>query len=160
MDCGVFNMSDDFALRTYAGMVYRVAVRYTQNLADAEDVFSDTFLAYYARKQDFENETHRKAWLLRVAINFSHTLRHNGRRFTELDAETPLMEPGFEQVESSVDLKDALKRMRPDYREVLCLFYLDELSVKEISEVLDRNESTIRTQLSRAREQLRKFLSC
>ena len=56
------------------------------------------------------------------------------------------------------DLRSALKRLRPEYREVICLFYLQDLSVKMIAEVLGRNESTVKTQLSRAREQLKVFL--
>lgn len=158
MDYGVFNMSDDFALRTYADMVYKVAARYTHCPADAEDVFSDTFLAYFTKKPDFECEEHRKAWLLRVAINFSRSLHRAQKKTAELDEALPAAEPGFERVELSADLEEALGRMRPDYREVICLFYLQELSIREIAGALGRNESTVRTQLSRGREQLRRFL--
>lgn len=156
---GVFNTSDDFVLRTYADMVYKIAVRNTRELADADDVFSDTFLAYFTKKPEFENEEHRKAWLIRVTLNFAHNSHRAQKRTTDLDERLPMHEQGFEQAELSADLSDALRRMRPDYREVICLFYLQELSVREIAQVLDRNESTIRTQLSRAREQLRGFLA-
>ena len=44
MDTGVFHVSEDYVVRTYADMVYKIAVRYTANFADAEDVFSETFL--------------------------------------------------------------------------------------------------------------------
>ena len=158
MSYGVFNTSDDFVLRTYADMVYKVAVRNTRELADAEDVFSDTFLAYFTKKPEFENEEHRKAWLIRVALNLSHNSHRAQKKTAELDERLPARERGFERAELSADLSDALRRMRPDYREVICLFYLQELSVREIAQVLGRNESTIRTQLSRAREQLRGFL--
>lgn len=159
MDCGVFLMSDDFVLRTYADMIYKVAVRNTQNLADAEDVFSDTFLAYFTKKPEFETEEHRKAWLIRVTINHARNLHRSQKKISELDERIPSEEHGFEQVELASDLSEALRRMRPDYREVICLFYLQELSTHEIAQVLDKNESTIRTQLSRARKQLRNFLT-
>ena len=152
-------MSDDFVLRTYADMVYKVAVRNTRDIADAEDVFSDTFLAYYTKKPEFETEEHRKAWLLRVAINRAHNVYRAQKRSAELDECLSEEEKGFERMELSADLSEALSRMRPDYREVVCLFYLQELSVHEIAQVLDRNESTIRTQLMRSREQLRGFLA-
>ena len=159
MEQGVFHMSDDFVLRTYADMVYKVAVRNTRDIADAEDVFSDTFLAYYTKKPEFETEEHRKAWLLRVAINRARNVYRAQKRSAELDECFPAEEKGFERMELSADLSEALSRMRPDYREVVCLFYLQELSVHEIAQVLDRNESTIRTQLMRSREQLRGFLA-
>ncbi len=158
MDCGVFIMSDETVLRTYADMVYKVAVRNTQCIADAEDVFSDTFLAYYTKKPEFESEEHRKAWLLRVTINFARNTHRAQKKVSELDERLPSQEHSFEQVELSLDLSEAMRRMQPEYREVLCLFYLQELSTKEIAEVLEKNESTVRTQLMRAREQLRGIL--
>ncbi len=158
MDCGVFYTSEDFVLRTYADMVYKVAVRNTASLADAEDVFSNTFLAYYAKKPEFASEEHRKAWLLRVTINHAYSLYHAQKRLTELDEDIVCEERSFRNAEIASDLETALRRLRPDYREVICLFYLQELSTREIALVLERNESTVRTQLSRAREQLRKEL--
>ncbi len=158
MDCGVFIMSDETVLHTYADMVYKVAVRNTQCIADAEDVFSDTFLAYYTKKPEFASEEHRKAWLLRVAINLARNTHRAQKKVSELDERLPSQEHSFEQVELSLDLSEAMRRMQPEYREVLCLFYLQELSTKEIAEVLEKNESTVRTQLMRAREQLRGIL--
>lgn len=158
MDCGVFIMSDETVLRTYADMVYKVAVRNTQCIADAEDVFSDTFLAYYTKKPEFESEEHRKAWLLRVTINLARNTHRAQKKVSELDERLSSQEHSFEQVELSIDLNEAMRRMQPEYREVLCLFYLQELSTKEIAEVLGKNESTVRTQLMRAREQLRGIL--
>ncbi len=158
MDYGVFNMSDDCVLRTYADMVYRVAVRNTRELADAEDVFSDTFLAYFTKKPEFETEEHRKAWLIRVAINRARNLHRAQKKTAKLEENLPAAEGDYDRVELSTDLREALSRMSPDYREVICLYYLQELSVHEIAQVLEKNESTIRTQLHRARKQLRGFL--
>ena len=51
-------------VRTYADMVYRIAYRYVKNSIDADDVFSEVFLAYFKKERTFENEEHRKAWLI------------------------------------------------------------------------------------------------
>ena len=158
MDYGVFLMSEDFVLRTYADVVYKVAVRNTQSLADAEDVFSDTFLAYFSKRPEFESEEHRKAWLLRVAINLSRNTYREKKRIAEMNENLSSDDNMLEQMELSCDLEDALSRLQPDYREVICLYYLQELSTREIAQILKRNESTVRTQLLRAREKLRRFL--
>ena len=158
VDYGVFLMSEDFVLRTYADVVYKVAVRNTQSLADAEDVFSDTFLAYYSKKPKFESEEHRRAWLLRVAINLARNTHRARKRTAELKENLISDDGMLEQTELSCNLEEALARLQPDYREVICLFYLQELSTREIAQILERNESTVRTQLLRAREQLRRFL--
>lgn len=158
MDTGVFNTSEDFVVRTYADMVYKIAVRYTANLTDADDVFSETFLAYFRKERQFNSEEHRKAWLIRVAINCAKDQLRRRQQSCELEADPGSVEQGFTKAEESADLRFALERLRPEYREVICLFYLQDLSVKMIAEVLGRNESTVKTQLSRAREQLKVFL--
>ena len=158
VDYRVFLMSEDYVLRTYADMVYKAALRNTQSVADAEDVFSDTFLAYFSKSPEFESEEHRKAWLLRVAINLSRNTYRAKKRTAEMDENLSSDDNTLEQTEFSCDLETALSRMQTDYREVICLFYLQELTTREIARVLDKNESTVRTQLSRAREQLRKYL--
>ena len=158
MDTGVFNTSEDFVVRTYADMVYKIAVRYTANLTDAEDVFSETFLAYFRKERRFDSEEHRKAWLIRVTINCAKDLLRGQGQSCELDADPGDEEFGFSAAEKSMDLRSALERLRPEYREVICLYYLQELPVKTIAEVLGRNESTVKTWLSRGREQLKGFL--
>jgi RNA polymerase sigma-70 factor, ECF subfamily len=158
VEFGLFQKSEEVVLRNYADLVYRVAVRNTQSLADAEDVFSETFLIYYSKKPEFESEEHRKAWLLRVAINLSRNLYRTQKRQTELDMDLESEDAGFDRIELSTDLAEALKKIRPEYREVICLFYLQELSTREIAEVLGKNESTVRTQLARARSQLKEFM--
>ena len=158
MDTGVFNTSEDFVVRIYADMIYKVAVRYTANLTDAEDVFSETFLAYFRKERQFNSEEHRKAWLIRVAINCAKDQMRERQQCCELEADPGSVEQGFTKTEEAADLRSALEQLKPEYREVICLFYLQDLSVKMIAEVLGRNESTVKTQLARAREKLKVFL--
>ena len=60
--------------------------------------------------------------------------------------------------EEQLDLHRAIQQLRLEYREAICLHYLEGLSVKEISDVLGRNENTVKIHLARGREKLRKFL--
>lgn len=158
MDIGVFKMSEEFVVRTYADMIYKIAVRYVRDLTLAEDVFSETFLAYFRKERSFDSEEHRKAWLIRVAINCAKDHLKGQFQLGELENDPGEEEHGFRQVEISEDLKTALERLRPEYKEVICLYYLQDLSVKTIAEVLGRSENTIKTQLARAREKLKVFL--
>ena len=57
-----------------------------------------------------------------------------------------------------MDLYKAIEQLRPEYREVIKLYYLDDLSVKEIAQILNKNENTIKTQLFRARDTLKSVL--
>lgn len=158
MDTGVFRTSEEFVVRTYADMIYRIAVRYVRDLTLAEDVFSETFLAYFRKERSFESEEHRKAWLIRVTINCAKDLLMGQIYTDEMENDPGEEESGFHQAEITEDLRTALEKLKPEYREVICLHYLQDLPVKTIAEVLGRNESTIKTQLSRAREKLKVFL--
>ena len=144
-------------VRTYADMVYRIACRYVKSSIDADDVFSEVFLAYFKKERTFESEEHRKAWLIRVTINCAKDLLAQRARQQQLHEEA-LPSQTSHDAETYIDLHAAIEQLRPEYREVIKLYYLDDLSVKEIAQILDKNENTIKTQLFRARESLRAAL--
>ena len=144
-------------MRTYADMVYRIAYRYVKNPIDTEDVFSEVFLAYFKKERTFESEEHRKAWLIRVTINCAKDLLEQRAQMQQLHEET-LSDQTIPDTDTYMDLHGAIEQLRPDYREVIKLYYLDDLSVKQIAQVLGKNENTVKTQLSRAREMLKTML--
>ena len=144
-------------MRTYADMVYRIAYRYVKNSIDADDVFSEVFLAYFKKERSFDSEEHRKAWLIRVTINCAKDLLEQRPQQQQLQEEI-LPDRSMPDRDTYIDLHQAIEGLRPEYREVIKLYYLDDLSVKEISQILNRKENTIKTQLSRARETLRTVL--
>ena len=144
-------------MRTYADMVYRIAYRYVKNTIDTDDVFSEVFLAYFKKERIFESEEHRKAWLIRVTINCAKDFLAQRSRLQQLNEET-VPDPVESNIDTYMDLHAAIEQLRPDYREVIKLYYLDDLSVKQISQILNRNENTVKIQLSRARDTLRHIL--
>ena len=144
-------------MRTYADMVYRIAYRYVKNSIDTDDVFAEVFLAYFKKERTFESEEHRKAWLIRVTINCAKDFLAQRAQLQQLHEET-LSDPTARDADTYMDLYKAIEGLRPEYREVIKLFYLDDLSVKEIAQILNKNENTIKTQLFRARDTLKSAL--
>ena len=144
-------------MRTYADMVYRIAYRYVKNSIDTDDVFSEVFLAYFKKERTFESEEHRKAWLIRVTINCAKDFLAQRAQLQQLHEE-PLSAPPARDADTYMDLYKAIEGLRPEYREVIKLYYLDDLSVKEIAQILNKNENTIKTQLFRARDTLKSVL--
>lgn len=144
-------------MRTYADMVYRIACRYVRNSIDADDVFSEVFLTYFKKERTFESEEHRKAWLIRVTINCAKDFLDQRTQQYQLNEEI-VADQSHSDTDTYMDLYAAIERLRPEYKEVIKLFYLDSLSVKEIAQILDKNENTIKTQLARARESLKTLL--
>ena len=134
----------------YADMVYRLAWAYVRNPSDADDIFQEVFLRYIRRAPAFENEEHRKAWLLRVTINRAktHLSKKLLRKAEEQDSAVPFAAPEM------LELHEALKSLPPKYRTVIHLFYYEGYTAEEIGALLQKKPSTIRTQLTRARQQL------
>ena len=148
---------EEQVVKTYADMVYRIAYRYVKNPIDADDVFSEAFLSYFKKERSFESEEHRKAWLIRVTINCAKDFLAKNSQWQQFQEEV-LYEQSAPMKDTYMDLHNAIEQLRPEYREVIKLHYLDDLPVKQIAQVLDRNENTVKTQLSRAREALKELL--
>ena len=151
-------MNEEAVVRTYADMVYKIAYRYVANPTDADDVFSETFLAYFKKERTFQGEEHRKAWLIRVTINCAKDLLRSKTLWEELDEEIAEDNTFSLDSEEQLDLRAAIQQLRLEYREVICLHYLEGLSIQDISAILGRNENTVKTHLARGREKLRRFL--
>jgi len=142
--------------QSYLDMVYRIALGYVKNGADADDVAQAVFLRLWKRRPDFDGETHAKRWLIRVAINESKRL---------LCAPWRSASPLEEQIERAAEedahreLLDALRQLKPKYQTVIYLFYYEGFSTKEIAETLSIPQGTVLTRLKRAREQLKNELT-
>lgn len=152
--------SFDIAMEKYADMVYRIAVNQMGNQADAEDIFQEVFIKWMQHREEFKNETHEKAWMIRVTINQCKNVLTSSwkKRTTEFSDELEKELSYSDTISEESELDAVLKKLPDRYRAVIHLFYYEELSVAEISEVLKEKESTIRTQLTRARRKLKKLL--
>ena len=141
-------------IEKYSNMVYRLAMARTGNIEMSEDVYQEVFLRLAKKKPEFESEEHKKAWLIRVTINCTKTILNSGflRHRAELDENLKFETPERNEVYYAV-MKLPIK-----YRTIIHLYYYENYSIKEISKILNINENTIKSQLSRAREQLKELV--
>ena len=144
--------SPEAVIRRYSDMVYRLAFARTGNRSDAEDLYQEVFLRYLTRAPAFTSEEHRKAWLLRVAVNCANRF-HTApwRKRTE-----PLSEALSVPAPEGEDLWEELRRLPERDRTVLHLYYYEDMTTEEIAQMLGRNPATVRSQLLRAK--LKKLL--
>lgn len=155
-------MNGEEIVKKYSDMIYGVAMRYVRNPTDAEDVYSETFYRYFRRERTFKDEEHRKAWLLRVTVNCAKDLlakRNYEAEFNDemynLDAVEGSSESSLEDV---IAVRDALEKLSDHYREVLELYYFNDFTVSEIAQMLNKSVNTVKSQLLRAREELKRQL--
>lgn len=139
----------------YGDKILRLAYSYVHNMSDAEDILQDTLIQYIKAAPSFESSEHEKAWILRVAANISkNKIRYNNYRETD-----ELMEELVAEDEEDLSFVwDAVKQLPEKYREVIHLFYEEGFSTGEISKILKRKESTVRSDLLRGREKLKSIL--
>ena len=139
----------DELLEVYGDMVYRVALQNMGNIADAQDVAQDVFLHILKKKPQFTSTTHEKAWILRVTVNICKDYWKYQR-----------LQENLAKVKENTDfcLLYEVMQLPVKYRNVIYLFYYEELSVAMIADILQRKEATILTWLHRARKQLKNRL--
>lgn len=146
----------------YADMVYRLALLQVNNQTDAEDVFQEVFIRLVKNIHKLQSWEHVKAWLIRVTINCSkkHFTSNATKSFYAMeDVEEPSFEEdGFHKAEGDGPVTAAVKKLPPKYRSVVHLFYYEELSITEIAAATKQKETTVKSQLFRAREMLKEML--
>ncbi len=152
---------------SYSDMLFKIAYARMGNRADAEDVVQETFYQYFKSSKEFDDEEYEKAWLIRVTLNGCRKIWRNGfnrRRSDDVDLEKEpetgdcSPEEVFLDKERAKTVLEAVWRLPAVYREVIHLFYYEELSVKEIALILERKISTVTSQLTRGREMLKRSL--
>lgn len=151
-------------IHKYKGMLYKIALMQLKNTQDAEDVVQEVFCQYFRKEQKFESEEHEKAWFIKVTLNACRKIwrsawyRHRSDMPEQDYAAESKMENEYLKKEQRRELLQAVMDLPIKYREVIHLFYYEDLSINEISTVTGRQQSTITSQLTRGRELLKKCL--
>lgn len=152
------------ALKKYQSNVYKAAFYICKNPEDAEDIAQEVFLAYHNTKTEFASEDHIRSWLLKVAVNKARNLNksfwHKGRidlpDFTEwLEAHS---QERTEYYEDTLEIIKSVMFLPEKCRIAVHLFYYEDYSVKEIANIMEIKESTVKAQLHRGRTLLRGML--
>ena len=145
-------------LDDYGNSILRMAYSYLHNMDDAEDILQETLLRCIQTNPTFENSVHEKAWLLRVAANLSKDRLRSEKLREHADIDELDETLAAEQRNDLAFVWDAVKQLPPRYREAVHLFYCEDCTVAQISKILNRKESSVRSDLHRGREKLKEIL--
>ena len=150
-----FHQNAEHLLDTYGNAVLRMAYSYLHNMSDSEDILQETLIKYLKTQPVLDSPEHEKAWLLRVASNLSkNRLDYNRLRDTDELEETLVSQ----EREDLSFLWEAVKQLPDANREVIHLFYYEGYPTAQIAKILNRRESTVRSDLRRGRKRLKKIL--
>ena len=142
----------DKAIEMYSDMIYRICMAITGNPEDSKDAFQETFLRLVRHHKEITGEEHLKAWLIRVASNCAKTMVTNPWNKRTQGFSENNQEPVYHQKDNSLFLE--LKELPYKYSLVLYLFYYEGYSVKEIGDILEKKENSVKTLLNRGRKLL------
>lgn len=148
----------------YRNYVFSIALSIIKEREDAEEIAQDVFVKVYQMLNSFKGTSSFKTWLYSVTYRtaIDYTRKKKKHLHAELDQNLPLEDIGEGNKTNRDHLKAVLEklitRLKPEDAGIITLFYLEELSVKEISEITGINANNIKTRLFRMREQLRSIM--
>jgi RNA polymerase sigma-70 factor (ECF subfamily) len=146
--------------------IYRLSLSFLGNPEDAEDAVQEIFLRAFRALGSFKLCRRFKPWLISVALNYLRTASGKKYRYREIErkaAGTPRVEEnGPEEVFNEKKIRDtiqeAVSALPHNLRTVVTLYYLNSLSVGEVSETLNLSVENVKSRLYRARKRLRAVL--
>ncbi len=136
------------------GSMYALAFGILKNEADAEDAIQNALLCAYEHLDELRFFDKVKPWILKILTRECYRLASYRTNFVDLDAAELSTAPSADS-DMKASVWQAVNELETKYRETVILFYFEDLSTKEIAEILDISEENVRKRLSRARAILR-----
>lgn len=150
---------------------YYVALKYLRNETLVEDVLQDSYVAAFKSLEKLENPEKFSAWMARIVANralnelkkdkpllFSETENEDGQDITETfedDRVNIQPEMALDQQETSRLMQEIIDQLTEEQRVCITMFYMQEMSVKEMAEILQVSENTVKSRLNYGRQKIR-----
>ena len=151
----------------YRNQVFRLALRMCGNEADADEVAQEAFLSAWKGLPNFRGESRFSTWLYQLTTHAAIDLMRREKRQAaaeDIDGITaaddgPSPQQQVERTETQREIRSALMQLPEEYRQVLLLRFMQELSYEEIGQTLKLPAGTVKSRLNRAKAQLKDILS-
>ena len=159
--CNTEELFDNLVLE-YQMPLKRLCFMYLRDMTLAEDAVQDTFLKVYKNMDQFREGCSMKTWIMKIGVNTCRDMlrsawfRHHDRRIVPEELQIPAEERP--QPEETDDLGQAILKLPVKYKDVILLYYYQDMSQDEIAEILQTSASTVSRRLKRAQEKLRDVL--
>ena len=156
----------------YKGKIHRLAYRMLNNPHDSEDVVQETFMRVYLNLNRYDEKQKFSTWIYQIGKNLCVDLLRKKKSTYSLDAEiagedelnhygilsSEATSPEMALIETELQeqLTEVISKMSDKYKAIATLYYVQDLSIQEISEKLSLPITTVKTRLYRGREYLQK----
>lgn len=132
--------------------MYKIAISYLKNDEDVADAIQDTILSCYENLPGLRKNNYFKTWMIRILINKCKDILKRKKLVTYTDQmpETPFYEEDY----STAEWSQVLEPLDNKYRLIILLYYMEGFNTREISDILNMKESTVKSRLQRGRKQV------
>lgn len=156
-------------MELYGDYLLRMAFLLLKDHQTAEEAVQDTFLIVFEKVSQLENEAVLKSWLTTITMNrcreqmrkwsWKHIFLNFDivERFNENEA-SPGPEDTLLEIEWNQQITTAIQQLDYKYREVITLFYFNELKITKIADLTGIKENTVKSRLKRGKQQLKQIL--
>ena len=134
----------------YSNMLFKLCFTMLCNNADAEDAVSDVIVKYITNAPSFNDDEHKKAWLIRIATNLCKDMLRKRRNHLNID---DICE--YCQTEESINIVSDFLMLPAKYKSVIYLYYIEGYKTKEIADILSVTPSAVRKRLQYGRNMLK-----
>lgn len=153
----------DDIVKQYSGILYNHIRKMIGNDEDSKDILQEVFISVYKKIDGFREESSLKTWLFRIASNKTIDFLRREKRFKaeELPETLNAKSNPLKYTERSLKkelINIALSKLKDEEREIVILKELDGFTFKEIAEIKDLPENTVKTKLYSSLKKLRKII--
>ena len=140
--------------------MYKMASAYLKNDEDVADAIQDTILSCYENLRSLKQNRYFKTWMLRILINKCKDILKQKKQVwgeNEFVSKVEFSDDHYYEHEEEYAAKEWAQMLEPldnKYRLVILLYYMEGFNIREISDILDMKESTVKSRLQRGRKQV------
>ena len=148
----------------YQNMVFGLALKMLKHREESEEVSQDTFIKVYKNLSKFHGESKFSTWVYRITYNTClDRIKKNSKYNNDVEInditlnqiyQTESIYDSLENKERSKIIKECINKLPEEERVIMHLFYFEELSLKEIVEIVSMTEGNVKVKLFRARKKL------
>lgn len=169
-----YEQAFNLLVERYQDRLHNFLYRYTHNHQDCEDLVQETFFRVFRSRHSYERIAKFSTWMYTIAINLAKSLYKKKKRMTKVtihedpnDSEdrpmkledTKILPDDSLHEKMCIDeLENALMQLSEDFREVVVLRDIQQLSYEEIAEIADLPMGTVKSRINRGRAQLQELL--
>lgn len=134
--------------------LFNIAISILENEEDAGDAIGETIIKAYENIKKLREPKFFKTWITRILINESKKMLISRGRVVSIEDYKPEQMVNESNKEENIDLKKALMKLTKEHYNVVMLFYYNDLKIKEIAEILNIPEGTVKSRLNNAKSRL------